>query len=48
MLIGNLFASGIVVAGLNSLFILSLIIVAVGTYIIRGFIFLYSGMVEFR
>ena len=40
MLIGAiLFASGIIVAGLNSLFILSLIIVAVGTYIIRGLYF---------
>ena len=40
MLIGAiLFASGIVVAGLNSLFILSLFIVATGTYIIRGLYF---------
>ena len=40
MLIGAiLFASGIIVAGLNSLFILSLIIVAVGTYIIRALYF---------
>ena len=40
MLIGAiLFASGIIVADLNSLFILSLIIVAVGTYIIRGLYF---------
>jgi len=40
MLIGAiLFASGIIVAGLNSLFISSLIIVAVGTYIIRGLYF---------
>ncbi len=40
MLVGAiLFASGIVVAGLNSLFILSLVIVATGTYIIRGLYF---------
>lgn len=40
MLIGAiLFASGIVQAGLNSLFIISLVIVAVGTYIIRGLYF---------
>ena len=40
MLIGAiLFASGIVVAGLNSLFILSLVIVAIGTYIVRGLYF---------
>ena len=40
MLVGSiLFASGIVVAGLNSLFIFSLIIVAIGTYIIRGLYF---------
>ena len=40
MLIGAiLFASGIIVAGLNSLFILSLIIVAVGTYILRALYF---------
>ena len=40
MLIGAiLFSSGIIVAGLNSLFILSLIIVAVGTYSIRGLYF---------
>ena len=40
MLIGAiLFATGIVVAGLNSLFILSLFIVATGTYIIRGLYF---------
>ena len=48
MLIGAiLFASGIVAAGLNSLFILSLIIVAV-TYIIRGLYFSSTRMVEFR
>ena len=34
-----LFTSGIVVDGLNSLFILSLVIVATGTYIIRGLYF---------
>ena len=40
MLVGSiLFASGIIVAGLNSLFIFSLIIVAIGTYIIRGLYF---------
>ena len=40
MLVGSIiFASGIVVAGLNSLFIFSLIIVATGTYIIRGLYF---------
>ncbi len=40
MLIGAiLFSTGVIVAGLNSLFILSLMIVAIGTYTIRGLYF---------